>query len=60
MQPLVDKVANCLPAWKGGLINRSGHLILAQSTLCAILVHISMALQIAPWVVKDIETLIRG
>jgi hypothetical protein len=58
MQPLVDKVANRLPAWKGRLLNRSGRLILVQSTLCAIPTHISMALKLAPWAVKAIEKLI--
>jgi hypothetical protein len=28
MQPLVDKVANQIPSWKGRLLNRSGRLIL--------------------------------
>jgi hypothetical protein len=60
MQLLVDKVANRIPALKGRLLNRSGRLVLVQSTLCAIPVHISMALKVAPWVVKTITTLIRG
>jgi hypothetical protein len=60
MQPLVVKVANRIPAWKGRLLNRSGRLILVQSTLCAIPVHISMALKVAPWALKTITTLIRG
>jgi hypothetical protein len=58
MQPLVDKVANRIPAWKGRLLNRSGRLVLVQSTLCAIPVHISMALKVVPWAVKTITTLI--
>jgi hypothetical protein len=45
MQPLVDKVTNWIPTWKGRLLNRSGRLVLVQSTLCAIPVHISMAPQ---------------
>jgi hypothetical protein len=60
MQLLVDKVANRIPALKGRLLNMSGRLVLVQSTLCAILVHISMALKVAPWAVKTITTLIRG
>jgi hypothetical protein len=60
MQPLVDKVANRIPAWKGTLLNRSGRLVLVQSTLCAIPMHISMALKVTPWAVKTITTLIRG
>jgi hypothetical protein len=49
MQLAVDKVARRLPPWKGRMLNRSGRLILARSTLCAIPVHISMATRIAPW-----------
>jgi hypothetical protein len=60
MQPLVDKVANCILAWKGRLLNGSGRLVLVQSTLCAIPVHISMALKVVPWAVKTITTLIKG
>jgi hypothetical protein len=60
IQPLVDKVANRIPAWKGSLLNRSGRLVLVQSTLLAFLVHISMALKVAPWAVKTITTLIQG
>jgi hypothetical protein len=48
MQPLVDKVANRIPIWKGRLLNMSGWLVLMQSTLCAISVHISMDLKVAP------------
>lgn len=29
MQPVVDKVTKCLPPWKGRMLNKSGHLILA-------------------------------
>jgi hypothetical protein len=60
MQPLVDKVANRILAWKGRLLNRSSRLVLVQSTLCAIPVHISMALKVAARVVKTITTIIRG
>jgi hypothetical protein len=60
MQPLVDKVANQIPSWKGRLLNRRGRLVLVQSTLCAILVHISMAVKVAAWAVKTITTLTRG
>jgi hypothetical protein len=35
MQPLIDKVANQIPTWKGRLLNRSSRLILVQSTLYA-------------------------
>jgi hypothetical protein len=60
MQPVVDKVAKRLPPWKGRMLNISGRLILARSTLCAISVHISMATKIAPWAIRSIEKLVLG
>jgi hypothetical protein len=60
MQPVVDKVAKRLPPWKGRMLNKSGRLVLARSTLCAIPVHISMATKIAPWAIRAIEKLVRG
>jgi hypothetical protein len=60
MQSVVDKVAKRLPPWKGRMLNRSGRLILARSTLCAIPGHISMPTKIAPWAIRTIEKLVRG
>jgi hypothetical protein len=60
MQPVVDKVAKRLPPWKGRMLNRSGCLVLARSTLCAILVHIFMATKITPWAIHAIEKLVLG
>jgi hypothetical protein len=45
---------------QGRLLSRGGHLVLVKSTLSAIPVHISMAISIAPWATKAVETLIRG
>jgi hypothetical protein len=42
------------------MLNRSGRLVLARSTLCAIPVHISMATKIAPWAICAIEKLVQG
>jgi hypothetical protein len=41
LQPLVDKVANYLPLWKGQGMNRSGRLALIKSTrsLCRVDLH---------------------
>lgn len=60
LQPL-DKVTSRVPAWKQGrLLNRSGRLNLAKSTLAVISVHISMAVAVTPWAIKTMETLIRA
>lgn len=50
LQPLVDRVADRLPTWKGHLMNRSGHLALIRSTLNAIPVHIATCIWLPAWV----------
>ena len=39
LQPLIDKVANRLPAWKANLLNKAGRTVLIKSTLSAIPTH---------------------
>jgi hypothetical protein len=41
LQPLVDKVADYLPFWKGRGMNRSGRLVLTKSTLSVVPIFIS-------------------
>ncbi|GJN13395.1 hypothetical protein PR202_gb00089 [Eleusine coracana subsp. coracana] len=60
LQPLVDKVANRLPTWKSGLINRPGRVALAKSTLAVIPVHISIAIGLPPWVFRALDKIIKG
>jgi hypothetical protein len=52
LQPLVDKVANRLPAWKGRLKHHSGQLVPIKTTLAAIPVYISISLRLPPWLIK--------
>ena len=60
LQPLVDKVANRLPTWKAGLLNRAGRTILIKSTLSAIPTHTALAINLSPWVIKRIDNCRRG
>lgn len=60
LQPLVDKVADRLPVWKGRLMNRSGRLALIKSTLSAILVHIPINLKLDPWVLKALVKIMKA
>ena len=60
LQPLVDKVANCLPTWKGSLINKAGRAVLIKAKLSAIPVHTALAIEISPWVIKCIDKLRRS
>jgi len=60
LQPLVDKVAKWLPSWKAGLLNRAGRTILVKSTLSAIPTHTALAISISPWVIKCVDSLMKG
>ena len=54
-QQLVDTVARRIPTWKAGLITTAGRLTLAQSTLSAILVHVSITCVLSPWAIRQID-----
>ena len=60
LQPLVDKVANRLPAWKANLLNRAGRTVLIKSTLSAIPTHTALVVSLSPWVIKCIDSGRRG
>lgn len=60
LQPLVDRVADRLPTWKGQLMNRSGRLALIKSTLTAIPVHIAITIKLQPWVFKALEKIMKA
>ena len=60
LQPLVDRVANCLPAWKAQLISKAGRTVLIKSKLSVIPIHTALAIEISPWVIKCIDKLRRS
>jgi hypothetical protein len=49
LQPLLDKAADCLPAWKGRLLHRSGRLTLVRMTLSAIPIYTAISTELPPW-----------
>lgn len=51
LQPLVDKVADRVPTFKGKLLHSSGRLALLKSTLSAIPVDIMINLELPPWAI---------
>jgi hypothetical protein len=51
-QPLVDKVADKLPLWKGQLLQCTGRLTLIRTTLPAIPVFTTISLELPHWVIK--------
>ena len=60
LQPLVDKVANRLPTWKAGLLNRAGRTMLIKSTLSEIPTHTAFVLNLSRWVISCINSVRRG
>lgn len=59
LQPLVDRVADRLPTWKGRLVNKSGRLELIKSTLTAIPIHIAICIRLPGWVFKALEKIMK-
>lgn len=60
LQPLVDKVADCLPIWKAWLMNKAGRLALVKFILCAIPVHQLLAFAPPKKTLQQVEKLQRG
>jgi hypothetical protein len=56
-QFLIDAVAARILLWKGNLMNTAGRVALAQATLLAILVHLSIVVCLSPWAVERIDKL---
>jgi hypothetical protein len=60
LQPLVDKVADKLPMWKGNLMNRSGWLALIRSTMTAVAIFTSISVGLPPWVHKALLKIMKA
>jgi hypothetical protein len=60
LQPLADRVADRLPAWKGNLMNRSDRLALIKSMLSAIPVHTTIVLWLPPWLCRALEKIMKA
>jgi hypothetical protein len=59
-QPLVDRVTDKLPIWKGNLMHRSGWLTLIKTPLTAIPVYTSINIGLPPWVIKALTKIMRA
>ena len=55
LQPLVNKVNDCLPTWKAKLMSKAGRAVLVKTKLSAIPVHTAMVISLSPWVIKCID-----
>ena len=59
-QAIVDSVAARLPTWKAGLLTATGRTTLTQTTLSAILVHVSICCALSAWAIQAIDKRQRG
>ncbi|WVZ56447.1 hypothetical protein U9M48_006975, partial [Paspalum notatum var. saurae] len=59
-QPVLDKLAAKLSAWKGGLLDKAGRLTLVDSVLSSIPVHFLTIFPLKKWVIKKIDKIWRS
>jgi hypothetical protein len=48
LQPLIDKIVDRLPAWKGHLMHYNGHLTLINTTLASTSVYTTISFHFPP------------
>ena len=60
IQPVIDKVANRLPTWKGSFINRAGRLKLVNSVLSSMPVYFLTVFYLKKWALKKIDKIRRA
>jgi hypothetical protein len=60
LQPMVDRVTDKLPAWKGQLMHHSDRLALIKSTLAAMPIYISISIGLSGWMHNALENIMKG
>lgn len=60
IQPIIDKMANRLPAWKGRFLNRAGRLKLVNSVLMAMPTYFLTVFEQKKWAIKKMDKIRRG
>lgn len=60
IQPLIDKVTNRLPTWKGRFLNKAGRLRLMNTVLSSIPTYFLTVFAPKKWAVKRIDKIRRG
>jgi len=60
VQPLIDRVASKLPAWKEKLMDKAGRLTLVKSVLSAMPVYFLTVFSLPKWAIKKIDKIRRS
>jgi hypothetical protein len=60
LQPLMDRVADRLPSWKGRLLHHSDRLTLIKSTLTAIPLYMAISHGLPQWLLKGIQKICKA
>lgn len=60
LQPIIDKIADQLPAWKADLMTKAGRLVQVQFVLIAILIYVLMAIDLPSWALKATDKIRSG
>jgi hypothetical protein len=55
LQPLLDRVKDKVPIWKGRFMHRSGRLTLIKTTMLAMPVYTSIIVGLPPWLLKAFQ-----
>lgn len=56
----MEKIADQLPNWKAGLMNRAGRRILVQHVLTGMSIYAVMAIDIPQWAIDAIDKIRKG
>jgi hypothetical protein len=54
---LVESVADRIPTWKSRFMTRAGRTTLTKVTLTAIIIHVSITVELSPWIHKEVDRL---
>jgi mannosylglycoprotein endo-beta-mannosidase len=60
IQPIVDKLSNRLPTWKGRFLNKVGRLRLLNTVLSSMPTYFLTAFTPKMWFIKRVDKIIRG
>jgi hypothetical protein len=59
-QPLIDRMVDALPTWKGRLMNKFGQLTLVKMTLSVMPTHTAICLELPYWVQKTMIKIMKS